>query len=129
MNKRLKTGLMATALVATGAMGVALVGTSEVPCSTDVHNYAQLNEKDIVKNIIVADECFILSGAVGDPTMWVITDYSIPEKSAAIDGKYDKTAGEFITKEDVKKYGGTVKVKDIIKLPKDPEVSTSTIPK
>jgi len=106
--------------------GAETLVLGESVCSTTVGNYAELDAKDRVIRIIVADECFIQSGAVGDPATWVYTDYSMPEKAAAIGGKYDSTAKKFITKDDVRKYGDTVKVKDIIVVPLEQFIATST---
>jgi len=70
--------------------------------------YAQIDENGIVKTVIVADQAFIDSGAVGDPSIWIPTDYSVPDKAAEIGGKYDKKSDSFITKEDVRKYGNSI---------------------
>ena len=90
--------------------------------------YAQINEKGIVQSVIVADQAFIDSGKVGDPTKWIPTDYSIPDKTASIGGKLDTKTGVFISPDNVAKYGDTVQSTDIIKtasvLP--PDTSTST---
>ena len=37
-------------------------------------NWANINESNIITNIIVADNDFIQSGAVGDPTKWFEVD-------------------------------------------------------
>lgn len=120
-------GIIATVIII-GGLGFVIRDGEQIPCSLEVGNYAETDAKGVVKNIIVADECFIQSGAVGDPTLWVLTDYSVPEKAANINGKYDATAKEFITKEDVKKYGDTIKVTDIIKPVKDKETVSTTTP-
>jgi hypothetical protein len=39
-------------------------------------HYAQIDENNIVVNVIRAEEDFINSGAVGDPTKWIQTSYN-----------------------------------------------------
>lgn len=39
-------------------------------------HFAQLDENDIVLRVIVAEQSFIDSGAVGDPNSWVQTSYN-----------------------------------------------------
>jgi hypothetical protein len=39
-------------------------------------HFAQIDENNIVTNVIVAEQDFIDSGAVGDPSTWVQTSYN-----------------------------------------------------
>jgi len=39
-------------------------------------HFAQIDENNIVTNVIVAEEDFINSGAVGDPSKWIQTSYN-----------------------------------------------------
>jgi hypothetical protein len=39
-------------------------------------HYAQVNENNIVTRVIVAEQDFINSGAVGDPASWIQTSYN-----------------------------------------------------
>ena len=39
-------------------------------------HFAQIDENNIVTNVIVAEQDFIDSGAVGDPSKWVQTSYN-----------------------------------------------------
>lgn len=39
-------------------------------------HFAEINEENIVVRIIVAEQDFIDSGAVGDPTKWIQTSYN-----------------------------------------------------
>jgi hypothetical protein len=39
-------------------------------------HYAQIDENNIVTRVIVAEEDFIQSGAVGDPATWIQTSYN-----------------------------------------------------
>lgn len=39
-------------------------------------HFAQIDENNIVTNVIVAEQDFIDSGAVGDPSKWIQTSYN-----------------------------------------------------
>ena len=39
-------------------------------------HFAQIDENNMVTNVIVAEQDFIDSGAVGDPTKWIQTSYN-----------------------------------------------------
>jgi hypothetical protein len=39
-------------------------------------HYAQLDKNNIVTRVIVAEDDFIVSGAVGDPATWIQTSYN-----------------------------------------------------
>ena len=39
-------------------------------------HFAQIDDKNIVVNVIVAEQDFIDSGAVGDPSNWIQTSYN-----------------------------------------------------
>ena len=39
-------------------------------------HFAQINEENIVTQVIVAEQDFINSGAVGDPVQWIQTSYN-----------------------------------------------------
>jgi hypothetical protein len=39
-------------------------------------HFAQINQNNIVVNVIVAEEDFIQSGALGDPSQWIQTSYN-----------------------------------------------------
>ncbi len=88
--------------------------------------YALIDEKGIVKTIIVADEDFINSGVVGDPSRWIPANYSVPDKSAEINGKYSELTKEFIAREEVRKHGDRVESVDVVKYQPDVFVATTT---
>jgi hypothetical protein len=39
-------------------------------------HFAQINEENVVTQVIVADQDFINTGAVGDPAKWIQTSYN-----------------------------------------------------
>ena len=39
-------------------------------------HFARINENNVVVEVIVAEQDFINSGAVGDPTKWIQTSYN-----------------------------------------------------
>jgi len=61
-------------------------------------HYAQIDVNNIVQKVIVADEEYILSGAVGDPKNWIQTSYnaSFRKNYASIGGTYDRNLDVFI---------------------------------
>lgn len=61
-------------------------------------HYAHINEFNIVDNVIVAEQDFIDSGAVGDPSNWIQTSYNarIRKNFAGIGFTYDKERDAFI---------------------------------
>lgn len=118
-----KIVLTTAGIAAAGVMAAAVLVD---PCEPVVGNYAELDKDGIVKRVIVADNCFIESGEVGEPSAWVLTEYAVPEKAAAIGGKYDATVDEFISKEDVKKFGKTVRASDVVKAAPITSIATST---
>ena len=61
-------------------------------------HFAKINNSNIVTDIIVAEQDFINSGAVGDSFLWVQTSYSgsFKKNYAAIGDTYDKTKDAFI---------------------------------
>lgn len=61
--------------------------------------FAEIDEKGNVLRIIVADQKFIDSGALGDPTFWVQTDLdgTLRKNAAVKGGKYDPQTDSFTT--------------------------------
>lgn len=71
-------------------------------------HFAKINKDNIVEQVIVAEQDFINSGAVGDPNMWLQTSYNtyggkhelggIPFRKnyAGIGYSYDKERDAFI---------------------------------
>ena len=61
-------------------------------------HFAKINDNNVVVDVIVAEQDFIDSGAVGDPSKWVQTSYnnSIRKNFAGIGYTYDKTNDVFI---------------------------------
>ena len=49
-------------------------------------HFAQLDENNIVINVIVAEQDFIDSGLVGDPTRWVQTSYNTSQGEHKLGG-------------------------------------------
>lgn len=47
-----------------------------VEIETNMGHFAKIDENDIVVDVIVAEQEFIDSGAVGDPTRWIRTSYN-----------------------------------------------------
>lgn len=63
-------------------------------------HFAEIDENNVVVRVIVAEQDFIDSGAVGDPKNWVQTSFnaSIRKNFAAKGYMYDKEKDMFITK-------------------------------
>lgn len=71
-------------------------------------HFAQIDENNIVTNVIVAEQDFIDSGAVGDPSKWIQTSYNtqggehklggtpLRKNYAGIGYSYDATKDAFI---------------------------------
>ena len=61
-------------------------------------HFAKINNSNIVTEIIVAEQDFINSGAVGDSFLWVQTSYNknFRKNYAAVGFTYDKTRDAFI---------------------------------
>lgn len=61
-------------------------------------HFAQLDENNIVLQVIVAEQPFIDSGALGDPRRWVQTSYNsrIRKNYAGIGFTYDPVRDAFI---------------------------------
>ena len=62
-------------------------------------HFAKINNNNIVTDIIVAEQDFINSGAVGDSFLWVQTSYngSFRGKFASVGDTWDKTNEVFIS--------------------------------
>jgi hypothetical protein len=74
-------------------------------------HFAKINNSNIVTDIIVAEQDFINSGAVGDSFLWVQTSYSgsFRKNYASVGGTYDKAKDAFIAP---KPYPSWVLVED-----------------
>jgi hypothetical protein len=61
-------------------------------------NFAYINNDGIVTKVIVADQSFINSGAVGDPFRWMQTSYNknFRKNFAGVGFKYDRVRDAFI---------------------------------
>ena len=61
-------------------------------------HFAKINSSNIVETVIVAEQDFINSGAVGDSFLWVQTSYNnnFRKNYAGIGYTYDKTRDAFI---------------------------------
>tara|TARA_Y100000310_G_scaffold292349_1_gene321026 strand:+ start:1261 stop:1581 length:321 start_codon:yes stop_codon:yes gene_type:complete len=61
-------------------------------------HFAEIDGNGLVKRVIVAEQDFIDSGAVGDTANWIQTSYnnSIRKQFAGIGFTYDKTKDKFI---------------------------------
>ena len=61
-------------------------------------HFAKIDSNNIVTQVIVAEQDFINSGAVGDSFLWVQTSYSssFRKNYAAVGDTYDKTKDAFI---------------------------------
>ena len=61
-------------------------------------HFAKINSSNIVTEIIVAEQDFINSGAVGDAFLWVQTSFNhnFKKQMAVIGGTYDKTNDVFV---------------------------------
>ena len=62
--------------------------------------FAEVGVDGTVLRVIVADQSFIDSGVVGDPSNWVPTSFDLSDTSAEIGGKYVVGTG-FVTKSEV----------------------------
>ena len=62
-------------------------------------HFAEINSSSIVQRVIVAEQDFINSGAVGDSFLWVQCSYNanFRKQYPGIGYKYDKTNDVFIT--------------------------------
>ena len=62
-------------------------------------HFAKINSSNIVETVIVAEQDFINSGAVGDSFLWVQTSYNnnFRKNYAGIGYTYDKTRDAFIS--------------------------------
>lgn len=60
--------------------------------------FAEIDGNNVVKRVIVADQSFIDSGAVGEPSNWVETDPggAFRKHYAGIGFTYDKTMDAFV---------------------------------
>jgi len=61
-------------------------------------HFAKINQDNIVTEVIVAEQDFINSGAVGDSFLWIQTSYNnnFRKNFAGIGFTYDKTRDAFI---------------------------------
>jgi hypothetical protein len=59
-------------------------------------NFAEIDENGVVLRVIVADQDFINSGVVGDPSRWVETSDSTRKNYAGIGYTYDQARDAFI---------------------------------
>ena len=61
-------------------------------------HFAKINNNNIVTQMIVADQDFINSGAVGDSFLWIQTSYNgnFRKKFASVGYTYDKVNDVFI---------------------------------
>ena len=61
-------------------------------------HFAKIDSNNIVTKVIVAEQDFINSGAVGDSFLWVQTSYSksFRKNFAGVGDTYDKTKDAFI---------------------------------
>ena len=61
-------------------------------------HFAEINSSGIVQRVIVAEQDFINSGAVGDSFNWVQTSYNnnFRKQFADVGGSYDATKDKFI---------------------------------
>ena len=65
-------------------------------------HFAKINSSNVVTEVIVAEQDFINSGAVGDSFLWVQTSYNsnFRKNFAGVGGTYDKTRDAFIPVKD-----------------------------
>ena len=95
MNSDIKKGI-----VALGVLGTILaLGNESAPPEIgkiEPTYFAELNENNEVVRVIVADQSFIDSGAVGDPSRWVQT--SMDKDGAGKGYKYDPQKRTFAPK-------------------------------
>lgn len=96
---KLKTWLIIAVLGATVYAGSTFDAGQVEPLGASSNEWAQIDAEGNVLRIIVADQTFINSGAVGDPAQWVPAGYDTA-KPAAIGGKFDTKTGIFISKEE-----------------------------
>jgi hypothetical protein len=61
-------------------------------------HFAKINNSNVVTSVIVAEQDFINSGAVGDAFLWIQTSYNsnFRKNFATVGGTYDKTRDAFI---------------------------------
>lgn len=91
----MKPSTIATALVATALVGSIVVLEKEPPVvSTEPSTFAEIDAQGTVLRVIVADQAFIDSGSVGDPSRWIDTEgkKNYPGKEYT----YEESLGEFV---------------------------------
>ena len=61
-------------------------------------HFAKINSSNVVTEVIVAEQDFINSGAVGDSFLWVQASYNhnFRKQMAVVSGTYDKTNDVFV---------------------------------
>lgn len=97
---------MDTKTIAATTAGVALATVATISmfgtpqCSNIPQEYAEIDIDGSVKRVVVADECFLNEGKLGDPLNFVVKDPSIKENGGAIGDVYDKNIKTFTKKKD-----------------------------
>ncbi len=99
----MKKLLIAIGVIGTVAVGWLFVARPEPPFSagivlTEPTYFAELDQDGVVLRVIVADQAFIDTGAVGDPKNWIQTwpDGSKRANYAGKGYKHDESADAFI---------------------------------
>lgn len=90
---------MAGTIAVMGA-GLALRdNTVQAPTEPALTYFAELDQNDVVLRVIVADQEFIDSGAVGDPSQWVQTflDGRQRKNYANPGDKFDRSRDAFVS--------------------------------
>lgn len=91
----MKPSSIATALVATALVGGIVVLEKEPPViSPEPSTFAEIDAQGTVLRVIVADQAFIDSGSVGDPSRWIDTEGK--KNHPGKEYTYEESIGEFV---------------------------------
>jgi len=95
---RTKAFFIAVTLLVTGALYFGKQPVGRLPNSSEPTYFAEIGTQGDVLRVIVADQSFIDSGAVGNPENWIQTDVDgkIKKNYAGKGYTYDKNRDAFI---------------------------------
>ena len=99
MTSNTKKAIAVAGTIAVMGSGLALRdNTVQAPTEPTLTYFAELDQNDVVLRVIVADQEFIDSGAVGDPSQWVQTflDGDKRKNYAGIGDRFDRKLDAFI---------------------------------
>ena len=97
-NTNITVVVAASSLLAGGVLLATIEPVKEVPV-TETSYFAEIDREGMVLRVIVADQAFIDSGAVGDPATWVQTypDGDARKNYAGKGFRYDTELNAFVS--------------------------------